>query len=80
MAATIMHQGDLATIAGGVWSSDEKALEQLLAVMSRLSHIQANGADPNPDANVAERCAAELGGDARMISYDEAEYVEGRVY
>ncbi len=48
--------------------------------MSRLSHIQANGADPNPDANVAERCAIELGGDARMISYDEVEAEPGVVY
>ena len=76
MSATIKVGNVEATISEWVWSCKDKTLESLLNGM--LDPLGPSGADPAPDLHAAQAAVGALGGE--VISYDETDFVEGRVY
>lgn len=73
---TVNIAGDIATIDGYEWQSDNESLQELLNAM--LHPSGPSGADPYPDLTAAEAAIAKLGGE--VTHADEVEYVEGRIY
>lgn len=76
MAATIEINGIEAMIEEYHWTSKDATLAGILNTL--LDPLGPSGADPNPDLHAAQAAVAELGGE--VVSYDETEYEEGRVY
>jgi len=76
MAVTVKVGPYMATIDGWEWTGDNEALIALLN--ANLDPDGPSGADPDPDGNEAKRIAELFKGE--VVSQDEAEYVEDRVY
>ena len=66
MTATIERAGGVATLAAGVWRSDDRALRRACEAAS-LMHERPAG-DPNPDEREARFVADQVGGRLRSFT------------
>lgn len=76
MSATIEIGLDQATIDNYIWTSDNKALADLLNAMRPVNG--ASGADPDPELTQAQQAATRLGG--KVLKHDEIEFDPDVVY
>jgi hypothetical protein len=67
-----------AVIAGGIWQSDNSALEALCEVYAIDQPYTPQPSDPNPDYTVAVYVAEKLR--AKIVHFDIPDSVPGRVY
>jgi len=76
MSATIRIENVEATISEYVWSCEDATLKAVLNGL--LDPLGPSGADPAPDLHAAQAAVEALGGE--VVSYDEVDFVKGRVY
>ena len=76
MAAVVEINGMRAKIDGYRWVSGDSQLLTVLPLL--LDPLGPSGSDPNPDYHAALAAVEALGGE--VVSYDQSEYVEGRIY
>ncbi len=76
MGATVMIDGQEATISNYVWASTDQELERILTSITGTD--APSGADPAPDYHAALAAVKMMGGE--VTEFTLPKYVDGRVY